>query len=95
MEAMETMEAKLRENLKVSCKDRQTCLLTEVGVRDATDLRSTPLSYIYNALFRDTPLGHGFCAQPNSPIAKYPNIWLIWLFGYLAACDKHGQVGYP
>ena len=24
--------------------------------------------------------------------AKYPNIWLIWLFGYLAACDEHGQV---
>ena len=60
-----------------------------------TDLRSTPLSYIFNALFRDTPLGHVFCAQPNSQIAKYPNIWLIWLFGYLAARKKHGQVGYP
>ena len=60
-----------------------------------TDLRSTPLSYIFNALFRDTPLGYTFCAQPNSQIAKYPNIWLIWLFGYLAACDKHARVGYP
>ena len=60
-----------------------------------TDVRSTPLSYIFNALFRDTPLDHVFCAQPNSQIAKYPNIWLIWLFGYLAACKKHGQVGYP
>ena len=60
-----------------------------------TDLRSTPLSYIFNALFRDTPLGYTFCAQPNSQIAKYPNIWLIWLFGYLAAHDKRGQVGYP
>ena len=60
-----------------------------------TDVRSTPLSYIFNALFRDTPLGHVFGAQPNSQIAKYPNIWLIWLFGYLAARKKHGQVGYP
>ena len=24
-----------------------------------------------------------------------PDIWLIWLFGYLAACDKHARVGYP
>ena len=60
-----------------------------------TDVRSMPLSYIFNALFRDTPLGHVFCAQPNSQIAKYPNIWLIWLFGYSAARKKHGQVGYP
>ena len=60
-----------------------------------TDLRSTPLSYIFNALFRDSPLGHSFCAQPNSQIAKYPNIWLIWLFGYLAARKNHAQVGYP
>ena len=42
-----------------------------------TDLRSTPLSYIFNALFRDTPLGYTFCAQPNSQIAKYPNI-ILW-----------------
>ena len=59
------------------------------------DVRSMPLSYIFNALFRDTLLGHVFCAQPNSQIAKYPNIWLIWLFGYLAERDEHGQVGYP
>ena len=26
--------------------------------------------------------------------AKYPNIWLIWLFGYLVVHKKHGQVGY-
>ena len=38
-----------------------------------TDLRSTSLSYIFNVLFRDTPLGHVFCVQPNSQIA---NIWL-------------------
>ena len=25
----------------------------------------------------------------RSQIAKYPNIWLIWLFGYLAACKKN------
>ena len=25
---------------------------------------------IFNALFRDTPLGYGFCTQPNSQIAK-------------------------
>ena len=35
-----------------------------------TDFRSTPLSYIFHALFRDTPLGHVYCAQPNSQIAK-------------------------
>ena len=50
-----------------------------------TDLRSTPLSYIFHALFRDTPLGHVHCTQSNIQIPKYPNIWLIWLFGYLAA----------
>ena len=41
-----------------------------------TDLRSTLLSYIFHALSRDTHLGHVYCAQPNSQIAKYPNIWL-------------------
>ena len=60
-----------------------------------TDLRLAPLGYIFNALFRDTPLGHFCCTQPNSQIAKYPNIWLIWLFGYLATRDKRGHVGYP
>ena len=35
-----------------------------------TDLRSTPLSYIFNALFRDTPLGHVHRAQPNSQISQ-------------------------
>ena len=60
-----------------------------------TDVRSTPLSYIFNALFRDTPLDHVFCAQPNSQIAKLAKYLDIWLFGYLAARQKHGQVGYP
>ena len=60
-----------------------------------TDLRLTPLGYIFSALFRDTPLGYILCAQPNSQIAKYPNIWLIWLFGYLAARTNHARVGYP
>ena len=59
------------------------------------DLRSTPLSYICYALSRDTPLGHVPRTQPNIQIAKYPNIWLIWLFGYLPACAEHAQVGYP
>ena len=45
-----------------------------------TDQRSTPLSYIFNALSRDTLLGHVQRTQPHSQIAKYPNIWLIWLF---------------
>ena len=55
-----------------------------------TDLRSAPLSYIFNALFRDTPLGHGFCAQPNSQIAKY-----LANFGYLAIrlCAKNMAKG--
>ena len=46
-----------------------------------TDVRSTPLSCIFNALFKDTPLGHIPRTQSNGRIAKYPNIWLIWLFG--------------
>ena len=32
--------------------------------------RSTPLSYIFHALFRDTPLGHVRRMQPISQIAK-------------------------
>ena len=40
------------------------------------DLRSTPLSYIFNALFRDTQLGYTFYAQPN-----------IKFLANLAACD--------
>ena len=59
------------------------------------DVRSTPLSYIFNALFRDTPLDHVFGAQPNSQIAKLAKYLDIWLFGYLAARQKHGQVRYP
>ena len=48
-----------------------------------TGLRSTPLtlSYIFNALFRDTLLGQVFCAQPNSQISKYLTNLAIWLFG--------------
>ena len=51
------------------------------------DLRSTPLSHIFNALFRDTPLGHGFYAQPNSQIAKYLANLAIWLS--VANARKH------
>ena len=54
-----------------------------------------PLSYIFDNPFRDTPLGHVCRTRPNIQIAKYPNIWLIWLFGYLPACAEHAQVGYP
>ena len=50
-------------------------------------------SSIFNALFRDTPLGHVFCAQPNIQIANLAKYLDIWLFGYLAARKKHGQVG--
>ena len=60
-----------------------------------TDLRLMPLSYIFNALFRNTPLGYVHHTNPNNQIAKYPNIWLIWLFGYLAACKNHARAGYP
>ena len=56
---------------------------------------SKPLSNIFHALSRDTQLNYVQCIQPNSQVAKYPDIWLIWLFGYLAARDKYGQVGYP
>ena len=45
-----------------------------------TDLRSTPLSYIFDALFRDTPLGHVCRTQPNCQIAKLAKYWDIWLF---------------
>ena len=41
-----------------------------------TDLRSTCLSYIFRALFRDTPLGHVRRTLPNIQIAKY------LIFGY-------------
>ena len=59
-----------------------------------TDLRSTLLSYIFHALFRDTPLGHVYRAQPNSQIAKLAKYLDIWLFGYLDWYDEHSQVGY-
>ena len=53
------------------------------------------ISIYLNIQYVITPLGHVCHTQPNSQIAKYPDIWLIWLFGYLAACDKHARVGYP
>ena len=57
-----------------------------------TDLRSTPLSYIFDALFRDTPLGHVCRTQPNSQIAKlaiYRDIG-ISLFGpYFMKTESH------
>ena len=59
------------------------------------DLRLTPLSYIFNALFRDTPLGHVYRTQPNSQIVKLAKYLDIWLFGYLAARKKYTRVGYP
>ena len=58
-------------------------------------LRSTPLSYIFNVPFGDTPLGHVCRAQPNSQIAKLAKYLDIWLFGYVASRKKHDQVGYP
>ena len=60
-----------------------------------TDLRSTPLSYIFHALSRDTPLGHVYRAQTNSQIAKLAKYLDIWLFGYLVRYFEHSQVGYP
>ena len=45
------------------------------------DLRSTPLSYIFNALFRDTPLGHVYITQPNSQNIQICGYLAIWLFG--------------
>ena len=43
------------------------------------DLKIMPLSYISNALSRDTPLGHVYRTQPN----------IIWIFGYLARYAEH------
>ena len=59
------------------------------------DLNSMPLTYIFNALFRDTPLDHVFGAQPNSKVAKLAKYMDIWLFGYLVRYFEHSQVGYP
>ena len=58
------------------------------------DLRPTPLSYIFNALSRDTPLGHVCCTQPNIEIAKLAKYLDIWLFGNLVWCVEQSQVGY-
>ena len=46
-----------------------------------TDLRSTPLSHIFHALFRDTPLGYAQHTWPNSQISKYLADLAIWLLG--------------
>ena len=35
-----------------------------------------PLSWIFHALFKDTPLGYVFGMQSNSQITKYLPIWL-------------------
>ena len=43
---------------------------------------STPLSYIFNAFFRDTPLDHVHHTQPNSQISKYFAYLAIWLFSW-------------
>ena len=40
-----------------------------------TDLRSTSLSYIFDALFGDTPLDHIFSHMPICPYAHYGHIW--------------------
>ena len=51
------------------------------------DLSSTFYN-IFNVLFRDSPLGHGSCAQPNSQIAKLAEyLDLIWIFDI----NKHQQ----
>ena len=60
-----------------------------------TDLRSTPLSYIFHALSRDTQLGNVYHAQPNSQLAILAKYLDIWLFGYLVRYFEHSQVGYP
>ena len=75
--------------------DAQTYFGHNFWQEGPTDLRSTPLSYIFDALFRHTPLGHLCRTQPNSQIAKLAKYLDIWLFGYLAACGKHARVGYP
>ena len=56
------------------------------------DLGSMPLCYIFYALFRDTLFRRDPHTQPNIQIAKYLDIWLLW---YLAAFDRHGDLGCP
>ena len=55
-----------------------------------TDLRWTSLSYIFDALFGDTPLGHIFFR-----ICPYGHIWAylgifghIWAYGHMGICEK-------
>ena len=58
-----------------------------------------PKRYIsdYSVSRSGTTVGHILNVMniPLNQIAEYPDIWLIWLFGYLAVRDKYGQVGYP
>ena len=42
------------------------------------DLSSMPLSHLFDALFRDIPLGHVFGAQPNSQISQIFGNLDIW-----------------
>ena len=51
-------------------KNPKSILAITFWLEGHTDLRSMPLSYIFHALSRDTPLGHVYRAQPNSQIAK-------------------------
>ena len=53
------------------------------------DLRSTPLSYIFNALFRDTPLGHVYRMQPNSQIAKLARYFYINIIFFFFGTGSH------
>ena len=76
-------------------KDCRTFLGNNFLLECPTDLRTTPLSYIFYALFKDTSLGHFCRTQPNSQIAKLAKYLDIWLFGYLAARKNHARVGYP
>ena len=62
---------------------------------DWNDLRikGQRLSATFLMLFSGIPQLTMFIAI--NQIAKYPNIWLIWLFGYLAVRKNHARVGYP
>ena len=47
-----------------------------------TDLRSTPLSYIFGALFGDTPLGHIFFAYAHMPKYAHMPICHMGIWAY-------------
>ena len=56
-------------------KSRKSIFCDNFWLECPTDLRLTCLSYIFRALFRDTPLGHVRRTLPNSQYLIFRHIW--------------------